>query len=207
MEVGAEKEEYVAEMPKIEEDEVYENLLQICSGKTPFTHRIVRAGAYRHSPLKLHHPPLFGRWPRFNLLPDPLAHQLTLPVAPNVADSVRHLVLLPEFTATNDCFLTHLYLPTKKILACQLYPIRLDTTVLSASNSRLPINQGQGGLLDGVLASLQHCASKPKQVFSQNNGPLHKFVAPKSALEPEEILLLEEIHETYRNKLYAPETG
>ena len=185
------------------EDEIREHLLQIVDGHTLYRPSIVRAGYYRKNPVQIHTPPVPFLHPTCQHTPDALAHRLTLEATEEGKSltALEHIVLIPRWNATGHYFLTHLFLPDRKILAVYLYPGRLEESTRLLLPRRLtgqfPVPSSPG-LTIRVLQELRRL-SVERNEEEKDSTPL-RFTLPLTILTGEELQTLDEL-DTGLNRL------
>lgn len=165
--------------------------------------------------------------------PDQLAHQLTRELAPaspangpdlargfsrNIlrafTERVDRFLLLPELALSDRHLLTHIYCPTRRMLAVYLYPRRLDHANQSTQRPRTIHNPRvidyatttvPTGLLGSVIASISQSpitqAGTGGRGASAKSG-LHKFIISGDLVGEDELSELQAIHELYAADLF-----
>lgn len=162
-----------------------------------FQTRVMRSGSFRRRPIRIHARNRLTRRDGCYVSPDQLAHYLSMHASRLPEESFRtinEILLLPQLIASESSLLTHIYVPSRRILAMYLYPRRFNrvdyTGAQKPYHSRMESNNMPvTGLFGTVLQSLAALEG------SEQN--LHKFIIPTSALHPADMDDLEYIHDLY----------
>lgn len=188
-----EKKEQVETAPEILEEEIREKYRQIKKSLRS-DHRYLKAGAFRKNPLLIHSPVIVEKYPGFLSSADRIAFTLTSAAARGESvPSIKEIVLLPEIAAGSRHLLSHLYDPRTHTLICYVYPLRLDRSETVENGGRL--DGGHRGIISEVLSTIEHTKDPENR--------LRKFLIPLESIEPDEMRMMEEIHELCFRHEYA----
>jgi len=188
-----------SELDFIEED-IHSRLLGISKGEGDYSTKYFHLPFIKGHTIRIHSQKKI--LPNINsyLTEDRLAHQLSFfgdEFPENFYRGVNHIILIPEFVKSDKYFLTHIYIPSDKILSFYLYPSRLQLDVDTFQENRITGRKIlRHGLLHNTAATISQIYKYNAEVNKKNiNKSLHKFIYPSNELSREEILDLKEFSE------------
>ncbi|MDH5657124.1 MAG: hypothetical protein OEZ34_14520 [Spirochaetia bacterium] len=195
------------------QDEIYRKLIRISRGEDHFTSKYFHIPFIKQSVLRIHsrvHSLLKN--PNYLLTEDKLAHQISFfgkdfPEA--FFQSVKHIILIPEFIKTPEYFLTHIYEPEKKILAFYMYPSRMQLDLNTFQENRITgkkiITPGLFHITARTISNLQRQRSHQNLKAEPHSHKMHKFIHPVSSLSHQEIKEMTDLSDACSHADFAGE--
>ena len=178
------------------EDELRYKLERITSGESNYVSRHLRLPFLRKHAVNIHSRPNILRSNDFIITEDRLAHQISFfgnDLPESFYRSVNHMVIIPELICSPDYFLTHIYIPSGKILAFYMYPSRLQLDTETFQENRiLGRNLSIPGLLRTTALSISRLQKFQDKSHGYSSDLIHKFLHPVSELKKEEIQFMQE---------------